>query len=138
VNRKEGRAGRPWVLAICLLVGCFVFSATIANATTVDRKAKTKVSITFEQDADDDELFSYATKIKKPRKCRKNRQVIVYHDENGNGKRDSGEFVIGGGKTNRRGRFEFESRTAPPEGDKIGVEVKKNRKCKAGKASTRA
>ncbi len=76
--------------------------------------------------------------VKKPKNCKRDRKVTVFHDENGNGKLDRGEFVIGKGRTNSRGRYSFESEVAPPAGDKIGVVVKGNKKCKGGKASTTA
>ena len=136
MERKRNQGTRLRALAVCLIVGCFAFGAVLASAATTSGKAKTKVSIKFFED--EPGVFVYETAVKKPRKCKKNRSVIVYHDENGNRKRDKNEFVIGKGKTNRRGHFDFDSPIAPPEGDRIGVEVKKNRKCKAGKASTRA
>lgn len=130
----------------CLLIASLGFTVVAANAGKGKGgkgkgKAKTEVEIDFylEEDEDEeDEYYVYEVEIVKPKKCKKGRMVTVFHDENRNGKFDKGEFVLGQGVTNKRGRLSFDNDVAPPSGDRIGVIVEKNKKCKAGKESTKA
>jgi len=131
MNGQRNRGLGPWLLGICLIAACFAFGSVVAGAATTAGKSRTNVSIRFSELGAND--FRYTVRVR-PRKCRKNRRVIVFHDENGNGRLDGGEFVIGKGRTNRRGKYVLASDVAPPDGDKIGVLVKKNRKCRSGRA----
>ena len=131
MDHKTDRGPRPWLTGICLMVACLAFGALAADAATTSGKSRTNVSIRFSEASSND--FRYSVRVG-PKKCRKNRKVIVFHDENGNDRLDRREFVIGKGRTSRRGKYVLESDVAPPAGDKIGVLVKKNRKCRSGRA----
>jgi hypothetical protein len=74
--------------------------------------------------------YEYTVKVSSDkRRCKKNRKVTVWHDENANGKLDPGEYVIGRGTTNRRGKVVIVSSALPPVGDFVGVLVKQNDSC---------
>jgi hypothetical protein len=85
-------------LGICLMVACFAFGALAADAATTTGKPRTNVSIRFSDAGSNDFRYSVRVRLKK---CRKNRKVIFFHDENGNDRLDHREFVIGTGRTNR-------------------------------------
>lgn len=68
--------------------------------------------------------------------CLENRRVIIFHDEDADGKLDSGEFTIKKGRTNKKGRFVRKGKIWPPEGDTVSVRVKKTGECKKAIAST--
>ena len=142
--RRESEMGyllkRRWLLAAAVLasVSAMLVAGSVATA---GKKPKTKVELEIFKEKTDDgdvKVFVYEVTITKPKKCKKNRRVVIVWDQNGNGKKDKGEVVIGRGRTNGKGHFDLETVFKPPRGDRVLVIVKKNRKCKRGKTSERA
>jgi hypothetical protein len=106
------------VLAACLVPG-------VAHA------GKANTDVTLNVAPADMGQYSYIVRVtSEKRRCKKKRTVVVWHDTNKNGKLDSGEYVIGQGKTNKRGKVVIRSSALPPVGDFIGVEVTGNDSCK--------
>ena len=75
-------------------------------------------------------LYKYKVKVKSDKSsCRKHRKVTVWHDEDANQNFDAGEYVLGSGKSNKKGKFKFVTSVVPPEGENVGVLVAGTNKC---------
>jgi hypothetical protein len=147
------RKNRFWLVGMCL-IGCLAFGSVSASAATTSKNRPLKTTVhgsvqeveeslfnpgvlplftTYEYEASvNEDVNRKWSKQRKKRfkKCRKGRIVVFFHDENGNGKFDKGEFKIGAAKTDKRGVASFESGTIPPSGDRIGFWVKRGGGCK--------
>lgn len=156
VNRN-----RLGLVGVCLIGGCLAFGSVSASAATTSKKGPSKTTVTVHindipepSDPSDPtappDFITYQyqafvnervnrkwSKQRKKRfkKCRKGRIVVFFHDENGNGKFDKGEFKIGAAKTDKRGYAGLLSGIIPPSGDRIGVWVKRGSGCKGRQLS---
>jgi len=74
------RATHLWVVAIAVVVGYLAFAATSGAATT-SGKSKTKVSVEFDRGGTLEDN-GYKVTVKKPKNCKRDRKVTVFHDEN--------------------------------------------------------
>lgn len=120
-------SGRGRTFSTLLLV-CLLALAAVAYGS----KAKTEVDLQVAPQ--DGGSYRYTVTVKSSKaKCVEGRKVRIYHDENNNKRFDPGEYTIAKGETDADGLFESETNVIPPAGDGIGVEVKKTKKCKAGR-----
>lgn len=159
------KKNRLWLVSVLLMGGCLVFGSVPASAASTSKNRPTttavssfKIAVSVGDIAHPVNYF-YIAKVKgegkrrkgetKPqfrkrlKKCRKGRIVVFFHDENGNGKYDRGEYKIGVAKSDKEGRAKFKSgsRTQggviPPESDKVGVWVKRGNGCRGKQLSRR-
>lgn len=113
-----------------------IFALCLVPGSALGAKGGTGVGIRIAQIGGGS--YEYKVKVKSDkRRCKKHRKVTVWHDENRNGLFDKGEFVIGQGSTDRRGKLVFTSSALPPVGDFIGVFVKENGRCEGFEGSTK-
>ena len=118
---------RSALLRVCVPVLC-ALALLLVPAAAQAAKGSTQVGLRVLTNGT---LYKYKVKVKSDRRsCRKNRDVTVWHDEDRSGVYESGEYVLGSGNTNNKGKFKFVTDVIPPVGDYVGVLVEGTSKCK--------
>ena len=159
------KKNRIWLASACLISGVLAFGSVPASAASTSNNGPTTTAVSSFKIAvsvGDIALpvnYYYIAEVKgkgkrrkgetkqqfrkRLKKCRKDRVVVFFHDENGNGKYDRGEYKIGVGKTDESGQARFKSGSGtqggviPPKGDKVGVWVKRGNGCRGKQLSRR-
>ena len=159
------RKNRLWLVSVLLMGGCLVFGSVPASAASTSKNRPTTTAVSsFKIAVAAGDIaypvnYFYIAKVKgkgkrrkgetksqfrkRLKKCKKGRIVVFFHDENGNGRYDRGEYKIGVAKSDESGQARFKSGSStqggiiPPKSDKVGVWVKRGNGCRGKQLSRR-